>query len=129
MKVWVDISNAPHVTFFKSVVKELEKEHDILVTARDYGPIFDLLKMYKIKFKPVGEHGGRNLAKKLVKSSERIIELVDLIEKEKPDICLYKYSVEAARVAFGLQIPSIAIADNEYAYAQNILTLPFALFS
>lgn len=127
MKVWIDISNAPHVIFFKSLIKELKKErYAVLVTARDYGPIFGLLRMYKIKFIPVGEHGGKDIGDKLLKSAERTLELGKLIRKEKPDVCVYKYSIEAARVAFGLGIPSIAVADNEYGFAQNMLTLPFA---
>ncbi len=127
MKVWIDISNAPHVIFFRSLIKELKVEgHEVLVTARDYGPIFGLLRMYKIKFIPVGEHGGKDVGDKLLKSAERTMELGKLIRREKPDICIYKYSIEAARVAFGLGIPSIAVADNEYGFAQNMLTLPFA---
>lgn len=126
MKIWIDISNAPHVLFFKGIIKELEKKHTVLVTAREYGPILDMLKMHGIKFKAIGEHGGKELETKLVKSSERMIELTYLISKEKPDVCVYKYSIEAARVAFGLRIPSIAVADNEYGYAQDMLTLPFA---
>ena len=38
MKVWVDISNAPHVRFFKDVIKYLEAEgEDVIVTARQFG--------------------------------------------------------------------------------------------
>jgi len=126
LKVWIDISNAPHVPFFRGIIKELEKKHKVLVTARDFGPIFDLLKMNGIKFKGIGEHGGKELDQKLIKSSERMIGLTKLISEEKPDVCAYKYSIEAARVSFGLGIPSVALADNEYGYAQNMLTLPFA---
>ena len=126
MKIWIDISNAPHALFFKEIIKELKKKHKVLVTARDYGPIFDVLKMNGIKFKPIGTHGGKELEQKLMKSAERMLELTRLISKEKPDVCAYKYSIEAARVSFGLGIPSVAIADNEYGHAQNMLTLPFA---
>ena len=126
MKIWIDISNAPHVPFFRGIIKELEKKHKVLVTARDFGPIFDLLKMNGIKFRRIGEHGGKDLDMKLIKSSERMIELTKLISEEKPDVCAYKYSIEAARVSFGLGIPSVAVADNEFGHAQNMLTLPFA---
>ena len=34
MKIWIDISNAPHVRFFKDVIKYLEAEgEDVIVTA------------------------------------------------------------------------------------------------
>ena len=47
MKVWIDISNAPHVRFFKDVIKYLEAEgEDVIVTARQFGDIHKLLEMY-----------------------------------------------------------------------------------
>ena len=34
MKIWIDISNAPHVRFFKDVIKYLESEgEDLIITA------------------------------------------------------------------------------------------------
>ena len=58
MKVWIDISNAPHVRFFKDVIKYLEAEgEDVIVTARQFGDIHKLLEMYEIDFISVGKHG------------------------------------------------------------------------
>ena len=35
MKVWIDISNAPHARFFRDVIKYLEDEgEEVVVTAR-----------------------------------------------------------------------------------------------
>ena len=43
MKVWIDISNAPHVRFFKDIIKYLEAEgEDVIVTARAFG---DMLRL------------------------------------------------------------------------------------
>ena len=58
MKVWIDISNAPHVRFFKDVIKYLEAEgEDVIVTARQFGDIHKLLDMYEIDYVSVGKHG------------------------------------------------------------------------
>ena len=58
MKVWIDISNAPHVRFFKDVIKYLEAEgEDVIVTARQFGDIHKLMEMYDIDFISVGKHG------------------------------------------------------------------------
>ena len=58
MKVWIDISNAPHVRFFKDVIKYLEAEgEDVIVTARQFGDIHKLMDMYDIDFISVGKHG------------------------------------------------------------------------
>ena len=58
MKIWIDISNAPHVRFFKDVIKYLESEgEDLIITARDFGDIHKLMNMYDIDFISVGKHG------------------------------------------------------------------------
>ena len=46
MKIWIDISNAPHVRFVKDVIKYFENEgEDALVTARKFGDIHKLRDM------------------------------------------------------------------------------------
>ena len=126
MKVWVDITNAPHVHFFKGVIRELEKsDHDVLVTTREFDGLTDILDMYGFDYYVVGQHGGATLEGKLLMSAERMYKLSKLIIEEKPDLALYKHSAEAPRVAFGLKIPTIGFVDNETAVAQNKLILPY----
>ena len=123
--LWIDISNAPHVHFFKSLISKLPPE-DLLITARNFGPIPELLKRHNIDAKLVGRHGGADKRAKLSESTSRVGKLTDLVSGQDITSCLYKYSVEAARVAFGLDIPITAVADNEFAHHQNLLTVPFA---
>jgi len=122
MKIWIDISNAPHVRFFR----KLMAMEDVLVTARNFGPIPQMLDSLGVDYKLIGEHGGSEPKKKLIASSNRVSELAEVVSEFKPDIAVHKYSVEGARVAVGLNLPYIAVADNEIAYFQNLLTLPFA---
>lgn len=124
MKVWIDISNAPHVRFFKDVIKYLEAEgEDVIVTARQFGDIHKLLEMYDIDFISVGKHGV-SLYDKLRESTSRVYNLVDIINDEKVDVALSKHSIELPRISFGLGIPSLYVLDNEMALAANKLTLP-----
>ena len=124
MKVWIDISNAPHVRFFKDVIKYLEAEgEDVIVTARQFGDIHKLMEMYDIDFISVGKHGV-SLYDKLRESTERVYNLVDIINGEKVDVALSKHSIELPRISFGLGIPSLYVLDNEHALAANKLTLP-----
>ena len=82
MKIWIDISNAPHVRFFKDVIKYFENEgEDVLVTARKFGDIHKLMDMYDIDFVSVGKHGV-TLEEKLKESAERVVNLADLISGE-----------------------------------------------
>ena len=124
MKVWVDISNAPHVRFFKDVIKYLENEgEDVIVTARQFGDIHKLLDTYEIDYISVGKHGV-SLHDKLKESTQRVNNLVDIIYDEKVDVALSKHSIELPRISFGLGIPSLYVLDNEHALAANKLTLP-----
>ncbi|MCQ2977329.1 MAG: DUF354 domain-containing protein [archaeon] len=124
MKIWIDISNSPHVRFFKDIIKYFENEgEDVVVTGRDFGDIHKLMDMYDIDFISVGGHGV-SLEEKLKASADRVVELADLISGENFDVALAKHSIELPRVAFGLGIPSLFVLDNEHAVAANKLTLP-----
>ena len=69
LKIWIDISNAPHVRFFKDVIKYFEAEgEDVIVTARQFGDIHKLMEIYDIDFISVGKHGV-NLYDKLKEST------------------------------------------------------------
>ena len=124
LKIWIDISNAPHVRFFRDIIKHLENEgEDVIITARDFGDIHKLMNTYGIDFISVGKHGV-SLYDKLKDSTDRIEGLLDVVAGEKIDVAVSKHSIELPRIAFGLGIPSLYILDNEHASAANKLTLP-----
>lgn len=124
MKIWIDISNAPHVRFFKDIIKYLKNEgEDVIITARDFGDIHKLMNIYDIDFISVGKHGV-SLYDKLKASTDRIEGLLDVVGGEKIDVAVSKHSIELPRIAFGLGIPSLYVLDNEHALAANKLTLP-----
>jgi predicted glycosyltransferase len=124
LKVWIDIVNAPHVWFFKHIIKYLEDQgEEVFITARRFGDVHELLDLYEIPYISVGSHGA-TLEQKLLKSTERVYNLSKIIEKEKPDVAVSKHSIELPRVSFGLKIPSVYVMDNEHATAANRLTLP-----
>ena len=124
MKIWIDISNAPHVRFFKDVIKHLQDEgEDVIITTRQFGDIHKLMDMYGIDYISVGKHGV-SLEDKLRESTTRVTDLFDIIVNEKVDVAVSKHSIELPRISFGLGIPSLYILDNEHAVAANKLTLP-----
>lgn len=124
LKIWIDISNAPHVRFFKDIIEHLKDEgEDVIITARDFGDIHKLMNLYDIDFISVGKHGV-SLYDKLKASTDRIEGLLDVIGGEKIDVAVSKHSIELPRIAFGLGIPSLYVLDNEHALAANKLTLP-----
>jgi predicted glycosyltransferase len=118
--IWIDISNLPHVLFFRDFIKK----NDCLVTTRAFGNLTKLLDQNGIEYTVVGRHGGGDLKSKLLESSRRVEELTKIVSKHDIEVALTKHSVELPRVAYGLSIPSIFILDNEFAEQQNRLTLP-----
>lgn len=124
MKIWVDIVNSPHVRFFNGIIKRLEADgHEVLITARDFSNIHDLLDIFELEYTSIGNHGV-TLEEKLLSSTKRAYELSKFIAKQNIDIAITKHSIELPRVAFGLGIPNIFVLDNEHAIAANKLTLP-----
>ena len=126
MKVWIDISNAPHVHFFKGLIKEIQKKAEVIVTTRTFDSVPQILDLNNIPYTVVGFHGGSGVKEKLIASSKRILELTEFIADQDVDLAIFKHSVEAPRVAYGLQIPSICVMDNEHGIAQNKLMLPLS---
>ncbi|MBW9223037.1 DUF354 domain-containing protein [Methanothermococcus sp. SCGC AD-155-E23] len=126
MDVWIDFTNSPHVHYFSQLIKRFEREGiEYLITYRRFKNLESIVKLYNYNSPPVlvGAHG-ESLEEKLLNSADRIIKLTKMIMKDKPQVAIAKHSVELPRVAFGLNIPSIFVVDNEYAEAQNRLTLP-----
>ena len=105
-------------------IKKLRKDgHEVLITARDFSNIHDLLDIFGLEYTSIGDHGV-TLEEKLLSSTKRAYDLSKFISKEDIDIAITKHSIELPRVAFGLGIPNIFILDNEHAIAANKLTLP-----
>ncbi len=124
MKIWIDIVNTPHVRFFNGIIKKLKEDgHEVLITARDFSNIHDLLDIFELEYTSIGDHGV-TLEEKLLSSTKRAYDLSKFIRDKNIDIAITKHSIELPRVSFGLGIPNIFILDNEHATAANKLTLP-----
>ncbi len=117
--IWLDVTNPPHVLFFKEFIKN----HETLVTSRDFGDLGAILDSQGIEHTPAGRHGGKSPEDKLIESSKRVEQLTGVVSN-KIDIAVSKQSVELPRVAFGLGVPAIQFIDNEHAEKQNRIVLP-----
>ena len=57
--VWVDLDNAPHVPFFRPLIRTLEIDgHELVITFRDHGYISELLQLYDIRAIRIGRYAG-----------------------------------------------------------------------
>src|SRR3954462_12385177 len=61
MRVWVDLTNSPHVLVLRPGIRALERRGaDVLVTARDFAQTLELCERHGIACEAIGRHrGGR----------------------------------------------------------------------
>ena len=116
MKIWLDISNAPHINLFKDLIKELESEgHEIVVTCRPLSNTVSLLDLHNIKYTIIGKHYGKNFLKKIMGYPIRVRQLQKFIKPLRVDVAISQSSFHSPVAARLLGIPSIYMNDNEHA--------------
>lgn len=115
MNIWIDISNAPHVNFFKDFIKEWQINHNIIVTTRPLSNTIDLLETHNIKYIVIGSHYGKNKITKIIGFFKRCGKLYKFLKSRKINIAISQSSFYSPYVAYRLKIPCIYTNDNEHA--------------
>ncbi|EHN09677.1 protein of unknown function DUF354 [Patulibacter medicamentivorans] len=65
MRVWIDLTNSPHVLVLRPVIDELRRRgHEVDVTARDFAQTLGLCDRYGIAHTAIGHHRGERLPDK-----------------------------------------------------------------
>jgi predicted glycosyltransferase len=121
MRVWVDITNSPHVPFFRPLLELLEERgHEVTVTAREYAQTLELLAQTGIAHDVVGpRHGGASAAGKARALAGRLSALRRFARGRRFDIALSHASHELPLVARSLGVPSVYAFDYEFARLQH----------
>ncbi len=61
-RVWIDLTNSPHVVFFRPILRRLDEAGiESVVTARDFAQTIGLLERFGITHTVIGRHGGASL--------------------------------------------------------------------
>jgi len=123
MKVWIDMTNSPHVPFFRPLIELLEERgHDVLVSARDFAQTLELLDAAGIGHDVVGPpHGGAGRAGKIRAMGSRLRALRTWARPQRFDLALSHASHELPLAARSLRVPSSYAYDYEFARAQHTL--------
>ncbi|MHA1988710.1 MAG: DUF354 domain-containing protein [Promethearchaeota archaeon] len=112
-KIWIDIEQPKTAIMFNSLIERFENEKsNLLITARDYDSTYQILDDFDISYNKIGKHGGERLDNKLETYVNRLKALLPIVKKFSPDFFVTFLSLEGTRIAYGLQIPSIAINDE-----------------
>jgi predicted glycosyltransferase len=115
MKIWLEISNSPHVNMFSGMIHDLGRSHEIIVTARPLANTVALLELHGIKHTVVGRHYGAGRLAKAYGYPVRICQLWNFLRDKKIDAAISQSSFHSPVVARLLGVRSIYMNDNEHA--------------
>jgi uncharacterized protein len=122
LKVWIDITNSPHVPFFRPLIELLRAEGaEVEVTSRDYAQTVQLLELHGIDAAVLGQHGGRSAFGKARALGSRLHALHAWARGRRFDVALAHASHELTLTARRLGIPSATTFDYEFAWLQHQL--------
>jgi len=130
MKVAIDLCVDSDGAMFKELAEKLkERDHEVIITARDKVQALDLYRYEGLDFHIVGKYA-KTRDEKLLASAERIYKMTKIIKKELRglDAIISNTGVEASRVGFGLGAQVHTFHDHPEAIHQLLLTLPISTY-
>ena len=120
MRIWVDLTNSPHVLVMRPVIRALEgRGAQVLVTARDFAQTLGLCDRFGIAHEAIGRHRGGRLAAKGAGLASRSLALAGWAKGRRFDAALGHGSNDVTLAAKLLGIPSATTFDYEWAMVQH----------
>jgi predicted glycosyltransferase len=127
LRVWIDLTNSPHVLVMRPVIEALRRRgDDVLVTARDFAQTLGLLQRFQIDHTAIGHHRGGRLAAKGIGLASRSCALVRWAGGKRIDLALGHGSNDISVAAALLRIPSATAFDYEWARVQHSINCRLA---
>jgi predicted glycosyltransferase len=120
VKVWIDLTNSPHVLVMRPVIAVLRaRGHTVEVTARDFAQTLGLCERFGIEHTAIGRHRGGSLTGKALGLAARSLELVRWARGRHFDLALGHGSNDISVAAALLRIPAATTFDYEWATVQH----------
>ena len=127
MRVWIDLTNSPHVLVMRPVIDVLRADgHEVEVTARDFAQTLALCERFGIECTTIGHHRGGKLAAKGLGLAQRSGALVRWARGTARkaggrsfDLALGHGSNDVTVAAALLRIPCSTTFDYEWATVQH----------
>lgn len=116
MRIWIDLSNSPHVLFFEPVIAELERRgHSITLTARRFANTLPLALARGLRPRAIGEghDASRDEVCKRERHRQRTAELVDFA-RGRFDLAVGHASYTQMSAALELGLPAFSAIDYEH---------------
>ncbi|MFZ5974875.1 MAG: DUF354 domain-containing protein [Bacillota bacterium] len=120
-KIWLDITNSPHVIFYNPIIQKLKaRGYEVVVTAREYAQTKGLLELFEIEHHMIGRHRGKSKLKKLMGLFERSNTLYKFGKDKNFDAAVSMGSQDLMIAARRLKIPHMTLFDYEYSFGHHI---------
>jgi uncharacterized protein len=126
MRIWIDLTNSPHVLVMRPVIDCLRADgHEVRVTARDFAQTLELCERLGVVHTAIGHHRGERLGAKALGLASRSAALVRWARAESRaagarfDVALGHGSNDVTVAAAALRIPSATMFDYEWATVQH----------
>jgi uncharacterized protein len=120
MRVWVDLTNSPHVLVLRPLIELMRADgHHVEVTARDFAQTLELCDRFGIEHTAIGRHRGGGLAGKAAGLGSRSLALVRWARGMRFDVAIGHGSNDVSVAAALLRVPSATAFDYEWAAAQH----------
>jgi len=115
VKIWLELSNSPHINMFAAMIRDLEREHEVLITCRPLANTIDLLDLHGFKYEVVGVHYGGKFSAKVLGFPVRVMQLRNYLADKKIDVAISQSSFHSPVVSQLLGVRCIYMNDNEHA--------------
>lgn len=115
MKIWIDITNTPHVNTLLPIIRHLEKNgHKLIYTARDFSETLPLLAKHGIVPLVYGNYKGKSRIKKVVGLFQRMWML--LFRLPEFDLAFSLGGNYTSAIAWLRGKKSVVFSDNDISF-------------
>ena len=121
MRVWIDLTNSPHVMVFRPLIERMRADgHEVEVTARDFAQTLELCERFGIEHTAIGRHRGGRLIDKAGGLVSRSLALARWAKKRpRFDVAMGHGSNDVTVAARLRGIPAATAFDYEWARVQH----------
>ena len=121
MKIWIDITNTPHVHFFTPIIEHFKNLYDIILTARYFSETVPLLHGKGYDPIIIGEHQGIRRINKVRGMISRVKALNKVVQEF--DVSMSIGGQVTTILSRLRNKPSIIFSDNDISYKKHAYIL------
>ncbi len=127
MRIWVDLTNSPHVIVLRPIIERLRaRGHEVEITARDFAQTLELCGRLGLAPTVIGRHRGGRVAAKAAGLAQRSGALARWGRGRGFDLAIGHGSNDVTVAAALLRIPSATSFDYEFATVQHTINCRLA---